>query len=152
VYKLPSALHAGEIFQNFCICCWNSSAGVWCMHSLQQKCPYLCFRSERTLLHMSSYTFHAKQVCIRLIIYCCLLWYAFPQLNVCITITELFCANYRFIFRILLHDFKGFKEFTVLQEDARILLHQTTVQLDAYAAQVLLFAMWPSLICCFIIN
>ena len=63
------------------------------------------------------------------------------QLDVCITITELFSANYRYIFRVLLRDFKGYREFTVLHEDARILLHQTTVQLDAYATQVLLFAM-----------
>jgi len=52
------------------------------------------------------------------------------QLNVSITITELSSANYRFIFRVLLRDFKGFKEFTVLHMDARILLHQTIAQLD----------------------
>jgi len=63
------------------------------------------------------------------------------QLYVCIIVTELFYANYRYIFRVLLRDFKGYREFTVLHEDARILLHQTTVQLDAYATQVLLFAM-----------
>ena len=63
------------------------------------------------------------------------------QLNICILVTELFCANYRFIFRVLLRDFKGFKEFTILYKDARILLHHSTAQLNAYAAQVLLYAM-----------
>jgi len=63
------------------------------------------------------------------------------QLDVYITVTELFFVNYRYIFRVLLYDFKGYREFTALHEDARILLHQTTAQLDAYAAQVLLFAM-----------
>ena len=63
------------------------------------------------------------------------------QLDVCVTVTELFSANYRYIFRVLLRDFKGYREFIVLHEDARILSHHIIAQLDAYAAQVLRFAM-----------
>jgi len=51
------------------------------------------------------------------------------------------CAiyNYRYIFRVLLQDSTCCREFTVLHEDARILLHTTTAQLDVYASQVLQF-------------
>ena len=91
-------------------------------------------------------TTHSTQnrFCILLIIYCCLLWYVFA-------IGCLHHCNWT-IFRVLLRDFKGYRQFIVLHEEARILLHQTTAQLDAYVAHVLLFTMWSSLICCFIIN
>ena len=53
------------------------------------------------------------------------------------------CAiyNYRYIFRVLLQDSTCCREFTVLHEDARILLHTTTAQLDVYASQVLQFSL-----------
>jgi len=40
-----------------------------------------------------------------------------------------------------LQDNTGCGEFTVLYEDARILLHTTTAQLDVYASQVLQFSL-----------
>ena len=65
----------------------------------------------------------------------------FFQLDICITITELFYANYRYIFRILLQDNTGYREFNLFHEDTQILLNQTPTQLDAYATHALLFAM-----------
>jgi len=41
----------------------------------------------------------------------------------------------------VLQDVTGCREFTVLHEDARILLHTTATQLDMYAAQVLLLSL-----------
>ena len=40
-----------------------------------------------------------------------------------------------------MQDNTGCREFTVLHEDARILLHMTTAQLDVYASQVLQFSL-----------
>ena len=46
-----------------------------------------------------------------------------------------------FIFRVVLQDITGCKEFTVFHEDARILLHTTATQLDMYATQVFLLSL-----------
>ena len=49
----------------------------------------------------------------------------------------------------MLQDITGCEKFTVLHEDARILLHTTAIQLDMYAAQVFILSlliMFPQVI------
>jgi len=101
--------------------------------------PYCTCRATHSMQNRFAYFW------LSIVVYFVILF----QLDVCITITELFCENYRYIFKVLLHDITGYREFMVLHEDARIFLNQTTTQLDAYAAWVLLFAIWSSLILLF---
>ena len=51
-----------------------------------------------------------------------------------------FYINYRYIFRVLLRDHTGYRAFIVRHEDARVLLHTSTTELDSYAAQVLYYS------------
>ena len=48
------------------------------------------------------------------------------------TITIIFYLNYRYIFTVLLQDTTGYREFTILYENAWILLNQTATHVDAY--------------------
>jgi len=55
--NILSWLYAGETFQNFCICCWNPPAGLWCLHSLQTKvstllCSLWTYLTVHTELHI----------------------------------------------------------------------------------------------------